>query len=261
MYEAIAAEITDRVGTITLSREEKRNAITPTMMNELLQVFGEYDGDPDVGAIVLTGAGSKVFCSGADIGESLAAGASFVERHEEQRKFAELFKIIIGLKKPLVGRINGHAMGGGLGLAAACDIAVAADDCRFGTPEANVGLFPYVIMATLLRVTTTPKRLLEMMLAGERIDAGEALRLGLVNHVVPRGQLDAKVKEVTGNLVSKSPLTLRLGRRAFYTMRDMEYGKALEYLSSMLAINTAAEDVAEGIASFMEKREPHWKGK
>jgi enoyl-CoA hydratase/carnithine racemase len=261
MYEAIAAEVKDKVGRITLSREEKRNAISPTMMNELLQAFKEFNDSPDVGAIVLTGAGSKVFCSGADIGESLAAGAGFVERHEEQRKFAEFFKMIIGLKKPLVGRINGHAVGGGLGLAAACDIAVASDDCKFGTPEANVGLFPYVIMATLLRVTTAPKRLLEMMLAGERVDAEEALRLGFVNHVVPRDQLDAKVDEITQNLVKKSPLTLRLGRRAFYTMRDMEYEKALEYLSTMLAINTAAEDVAEGIASFMEKRDPIWKGK
>ena len=125
----------------------------------------------------------------------------------------------------------------------------------------SVSIFIVIIMATLLRITTAPKRLLEMMLAGERIDAQEALQLGLLNHVVPRDQLDVKVGEITGNLSRKSPLTLRLGRRAFYTMRDMEYQKALEYLSSMLAINTAAEDVAEGIASFIEKREPDWKGK
>jgi enoyl-CoA hydratase/carnithine racemase len=116
-------------------------------------------------------------------------------------------------------------------------------------------------MATLIRVATAPKRLLEMMLTGERIDAREALELGLVNHVVPREELDARVEEIAGKLVNKSPATIRLGRRAFYTMRDMEYEKALEYLSSMLAINTMAEDVAEGIASFMEKREPEWKGK
>lgn len=261
MYQAITVEAKDKVGRITLSREEKRNAISPTMMNELLDAFKRYDDDPNVAAIVLTGAGEKVFCSGADIGESLAAGASFIERHEEQRKFAQLFKVIIGLKKPLVGRINGHAMGGGLGLAAACDIVIAAEDCKFGTPEINVGLFPYVIMATLLRVTSAPKRLLEMMLTGGRIDAQEAMQLGLVNHVVPKDQLDVKVDEIAQKLAKKSPATLRLGRRAFYTMRDMEYEKALEYLSSMLAINTQAEDVAEGIAAFLEKRDPVWKGK
>jgi enoyl-CoA hydratase/carnithine racemase len=165
------------------------------------------------------------------------------------------------LKKPLLGRINGHALGGGLGLACACDIVIAADDCRFGTPEINVGLFPYVIMATLLRFTSAPKRLLEMMLTGERVDAKEAQQLGLVNYAVPREQLDAKVDEITKKIVNKSPAILRLGRRAFYTMRDMEYEKALEYLASMLAINTMAEDVAEGIAAFLEKREPVWKGK
>ncbi len=261
MYQAITVEAKDKVGRITLSREEKRNAISPTMMNELLDAFERYDDDPSVAAIVLTGAGEKVFCSGADIGEFLAAGASFIERHEGQRKFAQLFKVIIGLKKPMVGRINGHAMGGGLGLAAACDIVIAAEDCKFGTPEINVGLFPYVIMATLLRVTSAPKRLLEMMLTGGRIDAQEAMQLGLVNHVVPRDQLDVKVDEIAQGLAKKSPATLRLGRRAFYTMRDMEYEKALEYLSSMLAINTQAEAVAEGIAAFLEKRDPVWKGK
>jgi enoyl-CoA hydratase/carnithine racemase len=138
---------------------------------------------------------------------------------------------------------------------------VAAEDCQFGTPEINVGLFPYVIMATLLRSASAPKKLVEMMLTGERLDARGAQQLGLVNHVVPREQLDAKVDEIIKKIASKSPAILRLGRRAFYTMRDMEYEKALEYLSSMLTINTMAEDVVEGISAFLEKREPHWKGK
>jgi len=261
MYQTITVETKDKVGRITLSREERRNAISPTMMTELLDAFREYDDDLDVLVVVLTGAGSKVFCAGADFGESLGATASFLDRYEGQRNFVELFKIIKGLKKPLIGRINGHALGGGLGLASACDIVIAAEDCRFGTPEINVGLFPYVIMATLIRFSSAPKRLLEMMLTGERLDAKEALQLGLVNYVVPRDQLDAKVDEIAGKIVKKSPAILRLGRRAFYTMRDMEYEKALEYLCSMLAINTMAEDVTEGIAAFMEKREPEWKGR
>ena len=261
MYQTITAEAKDKVARITLSREERRNAISPTMVAELQDVLKKYDDDPNVLVIVLTGAGDKAFCAGADFGESADASASFLDRHEQQRKFAELFKTIKGLTKPLLGRINGHALGGGLGLASACDIVIAVEDCRLGTPEINVGLFPYVIMATLLRFASTPKRLLEMMLTGERIDAKEALGLGLVNYVVPRDQLDVKVDEIAQKLVNKSPAILRLGRRAFYTMRDMEYEKALEYLSSMLAINTMAEDVAEGIAAFIEKRQPVWKGK
>jgi enoyl-CoA hydratase/carnithine racemase len=231
------------------------------MVIELFDALKKYEDEPNVLAIVLTGAGSKAFCAGADFGEAVSATASLLDRHEEQRKFAELFKVIKDLRKPLLGRINGHALGGGFGLACSCDIVVAADDCRFGTPEINVGLFPYVIMATLLRCTSAPKRLIEMMLTGERLDAIEAQQLGLVNHVVPREQLDAKVEEIVEKITSKSPAILRLGRRAFYTMRDMEYEKALDYLSSVLTINTAAEDVAEGISAFLEKREPRWKGK
>jgi enoyl-CoA hydratase len=261
MYQTIVTETRDKAGIITLSREERRNAISPTMVVELSDALKKHDDDRNILVIVLTGAGSKVFCAGADFGEAVSATASLLDRHEEQRRFAELFKVIKGLQKPLLGRINGHALGGGFGLACSCDIVVAAEDCRFGTPEINVGLFPYVIMATLLRSTSAPKKLMEMMLTGERLDAREAQQLGLVNHVVPREQLDAKVDEIIKKIASKSPAILRLGRRAFYTMRDMEYEKALEYLSSMLAINTMAEDVVEGISAFLEKREPHWKGK
>ncbi len=261
MYQTIVTETQGKAGKITLSREERRNAISPTMVGELLDALRKYDDDPSTLVIVLTGAGSKAFCAGADFGEAMSATASLLDRHEEQRRFVELFRVIKGLRKPLLGRINGHALGGGFGLACACDIAVAAEDCRFGTPEINVGLFPYVIMATLLRYTSSPKRLLELMLTGERLDAMEAQRLGLVNYVVPREQLDEKVDEITGRIASKSPAILRLGRRAFYTMRDMEYEKALEYLASVLAINTMAEDVVEGITAFLEKREAQWKGK
>jgi enoyl-CoA hydratase/carnithine racemase len=261
MYQTIATETKGKAAIITLSREERRNAISPAMTTELLQALKKHDDDANILVTVLTGAGNKAFCAGADFGEAMSGTASFLDRHEEQRKFAELFRVIKGLRKPLLGRINGHALGGGFGLACSCDIVIAAEDCRFGTPEVNVGLFPYVIMATLLRSTSAPKKLVEMMLTGERVDAREAQQLGLVNHVVPREQLDTKVDEIIEKITSKSPAILRLGRRAFYTMRDMEYDKALEYLSSMLAINTMAEDVAEGISAFLEKRQPRWKGK
>lgn len=261
MYETIAVEEKDNVGVITLCREERRNAISPTMLVELRDALSKYDDDARILVVVLTGAGSKAFCAGADLSESVAATASLLDRHEEQRRFAELLKAIRWLRKPLLGRINGNALGGGLGLACACDIVITADDCRFGTPEINVGLFPYVITAILLRSASAPKRLMEMMLTGDRLDAREAQQLGLVNHVVPRAQLDAKVDEITKKIASKSPAILRLGRRAFYTAQDMEYEKALEYLASVLAINTTAEDVTEGITAFLEKREPQWKGR
>ncbi len=261
MYETIVIEEKAKAGVIILSREERRNAISPTMLTELFDALGKYDDDPSIVAIVLTGAGSKAFCAGADFADAMGATVSLLDRHEQQRRFVELLKAIKDLKKPLLARVNGHALGGGLGLACACDIVVAAEDCRLGTPEINVGLFPYVIMAALIRSASAPKKLMEMMLTGERFDAREAQQLGLVNHVVPREQLDSKVDEITAKLTSKSSAVLRLGRRAFYTAREMEYEKALEYLASVLAINTMADDVAEGVAAFLEKREPRWKGR
>lgn len=259
-YETLIVETKERVGTITLNRPERRNAISPKMTAELLQALVALDEDKEVGVVVLTGAGEKAFCAGGDLGGG-DIPSSFVERHEQQREFALLFKQIIKMEKPLVGRINGHAMGGGLGLCAGCDVSIAVQEAKFGTPEINVGLFPHIIMATLIRVTTHPKRLLEMMLSGERIEAAQAQALGFVNHVVPREQLDEKVAEVVKTLLSKSPAILRLGRRAFYTMRDMEYQKALEYLAGMLSINSMAEDVMEGVSAFIQKRPPQWKGK
>lgn len=261
MYETIKTEIKDKTGWIILSREERRNSLSPKMVQEITLSLKEFDENKDIMSIVLTGAGEKAFCAGMDMGDASVMQLSFLDRHELQRNFVELFKIIKALKKPLIGRIQGIALGGGFGLMCACDIVIAAEDVQCGTPEINLGLFPYIIMATLIRYATSSKKLLEMMLTGERISASCAKEMGFVNEVVKREELDKKVEEVVGIINKKSPAILRLGRRAFYTMRDMEYEKALEYLSGMLALNTQAEDMMEGVMAFMQKREPQWKGK
>lgn len=261
MPETIKTQINEKTGWITLSREERRNALNPKMLKELSQSLNEYDENRDVLSIVLTGSGEKAFCAGMDLAGDEAAQLSPLERHEVQRQFLTLFRIIKNLTKPLVARVNGVALGGGFGLMCACDIVIAAEDIQCGTPEINLGLFPYVIMATLIRTTTNPKKLLEIMFTGNRISAIEGKSLGFINEVVRREELDKKVQEILNLLNKKSPAILRLGRRAFYTMRDMEYEKALEYLSGMLALNMQAEDMLEGIMAFMQKREPEWKGK
>lgn len=261
MYEAIKTEVKDKAGWITLFREERRNALNPKMLSELISALREVDQNKEVTTIVLTGAGEKAFCSGMDVGGAEVMQLSFLERHELQREFITLFKAIKDLKKPLIGRIQGMALGGGLGLMCACDIVIAVDDAKFGTPEINLGLFPYIIMATLIRAANSPRMLLEMMLSGERLSANAAKELGFINYVVKREELDAKVDEIVGKISKKSPAILRLGRRAFYTMRDLEYEKAMEYLSGMLALNMQAEDMMEGVMAFMQKREPQWKGK
>ncbi len=261
MYETILTEIKGKTGWIILSREQRRNALNPVMLRELNSAFHDFDNNNDVISIVLTGAGAKAFCSGMDLGGGDTLQMSYLDRHEVQRDFVKLFKTIKNLKKPLVGRVQGTALGGGFGLMCACDLAVASEDAKCGTPEINLGLFPYIIMATLIRVTNNQKALLEMMLTGEKISAQRAKELGFVNEVVNPEELDKKVEEITEKINSKSPAILRLGRRSFYTIRDMEYEKAMEYLSSMLAVNTQAEDMIEGVMAFMEKREANWKGK
>ncbi|MCS7213337.1 MAG: enoyl-CoA hydratase-related protein [Candidatus Calescibacterium sp.] len=261
MYETIIFEKTNEKGIITLNRPERRNSISPKMTEEILDAFEKHDKDPDVKVVIITGSGDKSFCAGGDLAPDPSGPQSFLDRYESSRKFAEIFRVFEKYTKPIVARINGDALGGGFGLAVACDISVAVDTAKLGTPEINIGLFPYVIMATLIRNTSNPKKLLEMMLTGERISAKEACELGFINYVVPPEQLDAKVNEIVEKLLSKSPAILRLGRRAYYTARELEFSKSLELLSSMLSLNTMAEDLIEGVSAFFQKRKPEWKGR
>lgn len=261
MFKTIKLDIKNKTGWITFNREERRNALTPQMVLELTEALNTLDNEQNVISLVLTGSGSKAFCAGMDVGDGETLELSFLDRHELQRRFIELLKTVKNLNKPLVARVQGQALGGGFGLMCACDIVVAADDISCGTPEINLGLFPYIITAVLLRSGSNPGALLEMMLCGEKITASRALELGFINHAVKREELDIRVDAITAKLNQKSPAIMRLGRRAFYTARDMSYEQALEYLSGMLSLNMQAEDMIEGITAFMEKREPQWKGR
>jgi len=258
-YETIRYEVTGRVARLELHRPEKHNAMNPQMVRELLDAFGSARMDPDVSVVVLTGAGDKVFCAGGDLG-----GIS--QRQEEGAAPAEqggpqlLFETFSGLGKPIVGQINGHALAGGLGLATACDIVIAADDVRFGTPEINVGLWPMVIMATISR-SVGPKQALKLYMTGQQIDAGEAVRIGLITEAVPRAELGARVNGIAGVLAEKSPVVMRLGRDAFYTQRDMPFAEQLSFLSDQLARVAATEDSKEGVLAFTEKRKPKYVGR
>ncbi len=261
MEKTIITEMRGRTGWIILNREERRNSLNPEMLKALLAALKEFDENDNVVSLVLTGAGNRAFCAGMDLGGGEAMQLGPIDRHELQRVFVDLLKAVKSLKKPIIARVQGLALGGGLGLMCACDLVIAAEDARFGTPEINLGLFPYIIMATLARNCRSAKPLLELMLTGEQIDASEAQSIGFVNRVVAPDQLDRAVEGLAQKLNRKSPAILRLGRRAYYTMRDLEYEQAMEYLSGMLALNMQAEDMIEGISAFMEKREPEWKGK
>lgn len=258
--EVVRRERDGGVLTLTIDRPEARNALTPQVLRELVAGLAVATGDADVRVVVLTGAGDKAFCAGADLTGGLGADASVVEQHEQRGLLRKLFAATEALDKPLVGRVNGHALAGGFGLALACDLLVAADDVTFGTPEVRVGLWPFVISALVVE-HLGPKRALELMMTGQRLTAGEARDWGLVNRVVPRATLDEEVAALTTSLAAGAPLALALGRRAYQQTRGMEPHAAMAYLHGMLDLAVQTEDVAEGIAAFFGKREPRWQGR
>ena len=258
-FEALLYDVADGVARVTINRPERRNALSWTVMTELRQALAAAKDDPAVRVVVLTGAGDKAFCAGADL-TGMASGAGFAELHDARGELARLFREMWDLGKPIIARIRGFALAGGFGLALACDIVIAADDAQFGTPEINVGLWPYMITVPLVR-SMPPKKALELMLTGRRVGAAEAERIGFVNSVVPAAELDAAVDRMAADLAAKSPAIVKLGRDSFYGVWDQSADEALRLLHTMLTITTQTEDSAEGIRAFAEKREPDWKGR
>ena len=246
------------VATVTLNRPEQRNPLSASMLRDLASALRWCRDEPEARVVVLTGAG-RVFCAGADL-TSFDGTTSALERYRSRDLFVDLFILMAELGKPIVGRINGHALAGGLGLACACDLLVAVDSAGFGTPEINVGIWPMMIQAILTR-NIPRKVLLEMEMLGDRWTAAQLQSLGVINRVVPADQLDAAVAEIVGSLARKSPVALRLGRDSFYRQQDMDFRAALHYLHGQFLLVSQTEDSREGIKAFFEKREPDFKGK
>jgi len=257
--EEAALAVEGHVATITLNRPEQRNPLSAVMLRDLAAAFRWCQAEPEVRVVVLTGAGDRAFCAGADLA-SFDGGMTDLERHRSRDLFVDLFTLMASLGKPIVGRINGHALAGGLGLACACDLLVSTDTATFGTPEINVGIWPMMIQAILAR-NLPRKVLLEMEMLGDRWTATQMEAFGLINRVVPHDQLDSAVKDIVEKLAKKSPVAMRLGRDSFYRQQDMEFSAALAYLHSQFTLITLTEDSKEGIKAFFEKREPDFKGK
>ena len=243
------------IALLTINRPQQRNALSAAVVQQLQRWISEADADPAVRALVITGAGERVFSAGGDL-SSISEGA--LAAHDGRRSYGSLLLSLQACRKPSIARVNGHALAGGLGLVLACDLAVAADDAELGTPEIDVGLFPMMLMALLQRHLGR-KRALELVLTGERLSAFKALEMGLVNRVVPRAELDGATFALAQTLCGKSQATLALGRRAFYTAEDLPLAQALEYLAAQLSLNVTLEDAAEGVTAFLEKRKPQWR--
>ena len=258
-YDKINYEIADGVATITLDDPDTRNALGDELMGELLEAFGAARADDAVRCVVLTSSHEKVFSAGGNIAQ-FAADVPLVHRHLGTEKFVRLFHVIGGLGKPTICAANGHVLAGSLGIALACDLIVAKDSAGFGTPEINVGLFPFMIMALIFR-NVPRKKANEMLLLGERMSAEEALAAGIVNRVVPEAEFDAAVSDWAQKLAGKSPLVMKLGKDAMWRQLDMPLADALEFLQSQLTIELSTEDAVEGVKAFFEKREPEWTGR
>jgi enoyl-CoA hydratase/carnithine racemase len=253
--------VADRVATITINRPDRKNAINEAVTAGLRGCLERAAADPEVGSIVLRGAGGN-FCAGADLGSGLMSGArpSFLELHQGRGEYARTLVEIMACPKPVLAAIEGYCLAGGIGLCLASDIAVARDDAQFGTPEIKRGLWPYMVTALLIR-NVGRKRALELCMLGERISAIEAERIGLINHAVPEGEFQQKVDDTASRLASMSPAIMALGKGSFYRIADMTTEDALAYLQSQLTLNAQTEDIVEGVTAFFEKREPRWKGR
>jgi enoyl-CoA hydratase len=259
-YSTLRYEVADTgVATISLDRPQTRNALSDEVLADLLDAFTAARDDEAVRCVVLTSTHEKVFSSGGDLG-GFAADVPLVHKHRGTDRFPRLFRLIGELGKPSLCAANGHVLAGALGLALACDLVIAREGATFGTPEINVGVFPFMIMALIYR-NVGRKKTNELLLLGERVDAHEAQRLGLVNRVVAADEFDAAVADWAGRLAAKSPVLMRLGKDAMYRQQDMAFADALEYLRLNLTLAFSTQDIQEGVKAFFEQREPKWTGR
>jgi 3-hydroxypropionyl-coenzyme A dehydratase len=258
-YDTVVYEVADGVATISLDQPDTRNALSDELLVDLIAAFEQARDDPAVGCVVLTSTHETTFSAGGNLA-GFAADVPLVHKHTGIERFTRLFRLIGELGKPAICAANGHVLAGALGLALACDLVVAKEGATFGTPEINVGVFPFMIMALIYR-NVGRKKTNELLLLGERIDATEAERIGIVNRVVAAGEFDAAVADWAQKLARKSPVLMKLGKDAMYRQQDMALADALDFLRAQLTIAFSTEDIQEGVNAFFEKRAPRWTGR
>ena len=245
----------DGVLWLTLCREARRNTITAELVTALAQALERADADRAVRAVVLTGAGDRAFCAGAD----LQSGQSFkFDYAEPNQAFANLLRLVRRINVPLVARVNGDCLAGGMGLMAMCDLAVTAPHARFGLPEVKVGLFPAQVLS-VLHGLIGQRALAELCITGEPINAARALQFGLVNAVSE--DLDAGVQALLNRIVDKSPAAIRRGLYLMKRIGGMPFEASMAFTESQIGLFALTEDAAEGQKAFREKRKPRWSGR
>jgi len=249
-------EVREGAAWMTINRESRRNALNLPMIDLFFESLDKAAADDQVRVLCLTAAGDKAFCSGAD----LASSFERADHVSGAKKYAKLLKNLAYYPKPIVGRINGHCLAGGMGQLLSCDISYARDDVKFGTPEVSVGLFPMMIGYLIFR-NAIRKKALEMIYTARTISAPEAEAMGLITRAVPAGDFDNVVGETLAAVASKAPLAIKIGRYALATAEDRGFEDALDYLCDKLGEVVETEDAKEGLMAFMQKRPPEWKGR
>ena len=253
---SVLTEKRGRAFWITINRLEKRNAIDASVVAGIRQGYREAHADPEVRAIVITGAGEKAFCAGGD----LQPGGFAFDLSKPNLEYADLLREARSATLPTIARINGACMAGGMGLACMTDFAIAAEHALFGLPEVRVGVFPMQVLCLLMRLA--PERTVrEWAISGEPFTAHEAKAAGLVNHVVPGAELDAKVEWLVGRIADKSPTAIRRGKYAMRAIESMSFDESMAYAEGQIILTALTEDAKEGLASFNDKRKPVWSGR
>ena len=260
MSEPVLIERRQHVTWITINREARRNAINEEVIRAIEAGIAAAGADGETRAIVLTGAGDKAFCAGADLAKNVEGAAFAVDYAQPRHYVVDLFKRLQECRLPVIARVNGAAMAGGFGILCACDMAVAADDVRIGTTESRIGASPMMILPYMMRVLP-PRRLQEMCITGEPFTAREALDWGVVNYVVPRAELDAKLDWLLARIIDKSPTAIRRGKYAMRAIASMSFDESIAYTESQIALLAMTEDAKEGLKAFGEKRRPSWTGR
>ncbi len=259
MSKGVQCRCLDGVATITLDAPETRNALSAAMIADLGDAFRQAEEDDETRCVVLASSHPKVWCSGGDL-KAFQARSALVQKHEDSANIMSLFKLVLELRKPTLAAIAGQALAGGLGLASCCDLIIASEQAVFGTPEINIGAFPFMVTALAMRDLPRHKAN-ELLLLGTSFGAAELLAMGLVNKVVPARELDAAVSDWARALAEKSPLIMRMGKAAMARQRDMALADALDYLRGQLSLAQSTDDLHEGVAAFFEKRAPKWSGR
>ncbi|MFJ7849924.1 enoyl-CoA hydratase/isomerase family protein [Peribacillus sp. NPDC097206] len=257
----IILKISNGVATVILNRPQVHNALSGEMMLEFVNVCEELSNDPQIRVVVLTGAGEKSFCSGADLGGmDNNSKDSVIEFKQHVTKYRDCLLALRNLSKPVIAAVNGYALAGGLGLAVSCDLAYAKESAQFGVPEINVGLWGMMISAPLVQ-NIGYKNTLELMYTGERIKPEKAKEIGLINDIFSEEEFEEKVYSMAEKLATKNPIALSNGRESMYMIQDMNYENSLTYLRDQVVLLSRTEDYQEGMSAFKEKRDPVWTGR